>query len=174
MSTWLAVRMTNEVTEKLGRGGEPLPMPEDGAVPDTGRYVPRAEAKGTACAALATTRVPAEGRDGKVRIAIADGGVVVRCTLRAPGEADDDAEGSDSANLGPRLVELTSWRGDWGTVVRERDSGPDGAWAFARCDGENTGFAAHWGDDYPYREKGEKYEPATAAEPHGRMSGACR
>ncbi|WP_328770029.1 hypothetical protein [Streptomyces sp. NBC_00286] len=65
--------MTNVVTEKLGWGDDPLPAPEDGAVPDTGTYVPRAEAKGSACDALATTHVPTEGRDGKVRIAIADG-----------------------------------------------------------------------------------------------------
>ncbi|HEX5597873.1 MAG TPA: hypothetical protein VFX61_17950 [Micromonosporaceae bacterium] len=176
----LAVRMTNEVTEKLGCGGEPLPAPKDGAVPDTGRYVPRAEAKGTACDALATTRVPAEGRDGEVRIAIADGGVVGRCTLRAPKKAGDDAYRSGT-RPGRPLVELTSWRGDWGTNLREMGSGPDPlpmkegaawrpalteyrAWAVARCDGENAGFAAHWGYDYPYREAGEKYEPPTAAE----------
>lgn len=80
----LAVRMTNEVTGKLGCGGAPLPAPEDGAVPDKGAYVPRAEVKGTACDALATTPVPAEGRDGRVRVAVADGGVVGRCTLYAP------------------------------------------------------------------------------------------
>lgn len=49
----LAVRMTNVVTEKLGCGGEPLPPPEDVAVPDTGRRVSRAEARDTACGALA-------------------------------------------------------------------------------------------------------------------------
>lgn len=52
----LAVRMTNEVTAKLGCGGEPLPEPKDGAVPDTGRFVPRAEATGTACHALLPPR----------------------------------------------------------------------------------------------------------------------
>ncbi|MFD7615620.1 hypothetical protein [Streptomyces sp. NPDC059802] len=171
----LAVRMTNVVTEKLGCGGEPLAAPKDGAVPDTGRYVPRAEAKGTACGALATTRVPAEGRDGVVRIAMADGGVVGRCTLRAPGE------NGDSTKPGKPLVELTSWRGDWGTGLREMGSGPDPlpmgggnawepaltenrAWAVARCGGENVGFAAHWGDGYPYREAGEAPGPPTASE----------
>ncbi|MDH2391130.1 hypothetical protein QCN29_20510 [Streptomyces sp. HNM0663] len=178
----LAVRMTNAVSEKLGCGGEPLPEPEDGAVPDTGTYVLRAEAEGTACGALATTRVPAEGRDGVVRIAVADGGVVGRCTLRAPGETGGHADRNDGADLGRPLVELTSWRGDWGTKAREMGSGPDPlpmgdgtwkpaltehrAWAVARCDGENAGFAAHWGYDYPYRERGEegKYEPPTEAE----------
>ncbi|MEV6394531.1 hypothetical protein AB0M39_07050 [Streptomyces sp. NPDC051907] len=177
----LAVRMTNEMTEKLDCGGEPLPAPKDGAVPDTGRYVPRAQAKGTACNALATTRVPAEGRDGTVRIAIADGGVVGRCTLYAPKEADDGYR-SKRAKAGRPLVELTSWRGDWAGNMRERGSGPDPlpigegaaawkpaltehrAWAVAECGGENAGFAAHWADDYPYREAGEKYEPPTQAQ----------
>lgn len=172
----LAVRMTNEVTEKLGCGGEPLPAPEDGAVPDRGAYVPRAQAKGTACEALATTRVPAEGRDGQVRIAVADGGVVGRCTLYAPrGTAADDTR------PGRPLVHLTSWLGDWGTGVRELGSGTDRlpvgagvvrrpassdsrAWAVAECDGEDTGYAAHWGDDSPYREPGEKSGPPTEKE----------
>ncbi|MEG3630953.1 hypothetical protein [Streptomyces poriticola] len=170
----LAVRMTNEVSRKLGCGSAPLPAPADGAVPDTGAYVPRAEAKGTPCAALATTRVPAEGRDGMVRVAVAEGGMVGRCTLRTPGEPGAATDG------GMPLVELTSWRGDWGTKVREMGSGPDPlpmgegvwqpaltehrAWAVARCDGEQTGFAAHWGYDHPYREPGETYEPPTAAE----------
>ncbi|WP_327274307.1 hypothetical protein OG609_21585 [Streptomyces sp. NBC_01224] len=177
----LAVRMTNEVTEKLGCGGEPLPAPKDGAVPDTGRYVPRAEAKGTACDALATTRVPAQGRDGEVRIAIADGGVVGRCTLNAPKTAGDDAYGSNSTRPGNPLVELTSWRGDWGRKLREMGSGPaplpmgegadwkpalteDRAWAVAKCGGENAGFAAHWGYESLYGEAGKKHEPLTAAE----------
>ncbi|MFB7913525.1 hypothetical protein [Streptomyces sp. NPDC056061] len=177
----LAVRMTNEVTGKLGCGGEPLPAPEDGAVPDTGAYVPRAKAKGTACNALATTRVPEEGRDGQVRIAIADGGVVGRCTLYAPKTDADDAYRRKS-RTGRPLVELTHWRGDWAPGIREFGSGPgplplgrgadwkpalteDRAWAVATCDGENVGFAAHWGYDYrPQRETGEKYEPPTAAE----------
>ncbi|OIK00994.1 hypothetical protein [Streptomyces colonosanans] len=180
----LAVRMTNEVTKKLGCGGEPLPAPKDGAVPDTGTYVPRAEAKGTACGALATTRVPAEGRDGEVRIAIADGGVVGRCTLFTPNEVGDDAY-QTGVRAGAQLVELTSWRGNWGTSMREMSSGPDPlpmgegaawrpaltenrAWAVAKCDGENAGFAAHWGDDYPYRAAGEKSAPPTAAERYER------
>ncbi|MFP3989011.1 hypothetical protein U9R90_16240 [Streptomyces sp. E11-3] len=176
----LAVRMTNVVTEKLGCGGEPLPAPKDGAVPDRGEYLPRARAKGTACDALATARVPAEARDGEVRVAIADGGVVGRCTLRAPRESGEDAYRVDGKRRGRLLVELTSWRGDWGTNLREMGSGPDPlpmgdtawkpalsedrAWAVARCDGEKAGFAAHWGYDYPHREKHEKYEPPTAAE----------
>ncbi|MFJ1842877.1 MULTISPECIES: hypothetical protein [unclassified Streptomyces] len=176
----LAVRMTNEVTGKLGCGGEPLPAPEDGAVPDTGRYVPRAEAKGTACNALATTRVPAEGRDGEVRIAVADGGVVGRCTLHAPKPAGEDADGS-SRRPGNPLVELTSWRGDWGRDMREMGSGPaplpmgegavwkpalteDRAWAVAKCGGENAGFAAHWGYTSLYRDAEEESGPSTAAE----------
>ncbi|MFH8283064.1 hypothetical protein [Streptomyces antibioticus] len=177
----LAVRMTNVVTEKLGCGGEPLPEPADGAVPDTGRFVPRADAKGTACDALATTRVPAEGRDGEVRIALADGGIVGRCTLYAP-KGDD---GSD--RRGRPLVELTGWRGDWGTDVREWGSGPDPlpmgagtwkpaltedrAWAVARCDGGNAGFAAYWGyDDRPREEKerDERQRPLTEAEKQAR------
>ncbi|MCZ4102467.1 MULTISPECIES: hypothetical protein [Streptomyces] len=170
----LAVRMTNMVSEKLGCGGRPLPAPQDGAVPDLGAYVPRAEAKGTACDALATTHVPADGLERKVRIAIADGGIVGRCTLNAPGEG---------TKPGRPLVELTSWHGDWGPHVREMGSGPDPlpmgdgawkpsltedqAWAIASCDGENTGFAAHWGYGYSDRGEGQKeYHPPTAAERH--------
>ncbi|WP_137993777.1 hypothetical protein [Streptomyces vilmorinianum] len=177
----LAVRMTNTVTAKLGCGGRPLPAPKDGAVPDTGRFVSRADAKGTACDALATTRVPAEGRDGEVRIAIAEGGIVGRCTLYAP-KGDDSYRGD---GRGRPLVELTRWRGDWGTNVREMGSGPDPlpmgagpwkpaltqdrAWAVARCDGEKVGFAAHWGYDSRPREEREqdkKDEPPTEAEQH--------
>ncbi|MCX4675985.1 hypothetical protein OG413_11810 [Streptomyces sp. NBC_01433] len=187
----LAVRMTNEVTEKLGCGGEPLPAPADGAVPDTGTYVPRAEARGTACDALATTRVPAQGRDGDVRIAVADGGIVGRCTLYAPKAADDDAYRSDDRpGAGTSLVELTSWRGDGGTSPRGSGYGTDRllmgggsarkpaltedrAWAVAECDGENVGFAAHWGDGYPYREAGEQPGPPTAAE-RGERRGLLR
>lgn len=172
----LAVHMTNVVTEKLGCGGEPLPAPADGAVPDEGTYVPRARAKGTACDALATTRVPEAGRDGEVRIAIADGGIVGRCTLRATETYEDAREGS-------AIVELTAWRGDWGPRVNEMGSGPDPlpmgrgvtrgpaltehrAWAVARCDGDDVGFAAHWGQDYPdrHRKPGTKYVPPTEAE----------
>jgi hypothetical protein len=170
----IAVRMTNEMTEKLGCGGDPLPAPQDGAVPDTGSRVPRAKAQGTACNALATTNVPAEGRDGTVRIAIADGGVVGRCTLYSPGR-----EGG--ASRGKPLVELTSWRGEWAGKMREAGSGPDPlpigpgasrrpsltehrAWAVAQCRGENVGFAAHWSDDYPYRAEGEKSARPTDAE----------
>jgi hypothetical protein len=172
----LAVHMTNVVSEKLGCGGEPLPAPADGAVPDEGTYVPRARAKGTACDALATGRVPAAGRDGEVRIAIADGGIVGRCTLRA-------TEASEDAREGTRIVELTSWLGDWGPRVHEYGSGPDPlpmgqgigrrpaltehrAWAVATCDGDDVGFAAHWGQDYPYRDRkpGEAYVPPTEAE----------
>ncbi|EST33209.1 hypothetical protein N566_19605 [Streptomycetaceae bacterium MP113-05] len=175
----LAVRMTNEVAEKLGCSGEPLPAPADGAVPDTGAYVPRAEAKGTACDALATTRVPAEGRDGKVRIAIAEGGIIGRCTLHAPQKADAPYRNN---RPGKPLVELTSWRGNWGTEIHEMSDGPDPlpmgrgdwkpamtefrAWAVTKCGGQNAGFAAHWGDDSSYREPGEKYEPPTTAERH--------
>jgi hypothetical protein len=124
--------------------------------------VPRAEAKGTACGALATTRVPAEGRDGQVRIAVAEGGVVGRCTLRAP------RQDGDGTRPGEPLVELTSWLGDWGTdlrvtgsprgegVFREPSSTASRAWAVAECDGEAIGFAAQWGEDYSYREPGEK------------------
>lgn len=90
----LAVRMTNEMTQKLGCGGEPLPAPKDGAVPDRGTFVSRAQAKGTACDALATTNVPAEGSDGQVRIAIADGGVVGRCTLYAPSKTAEGRQGA--------------------------------------------------------------------------------
>ncbi len=97
----LAVHMTNVVTEKLGCGGEPLPAPADGVVPDEGTYVPRARAKGTACDALAATRVPAAGRDGEVRIAIADGGIVGRCTLRA-------TETYADARKGEAIVEPTA------------------------------------------------------------------
>lgn len=172
----LAVHMTNVVTGKLGCGGEPLPAPADGAVPDEGTYVPRARAKGTACDVLATGRVPAAGRDGEVRVAIADGGIVGRCTLRA-------TEASEDAREGAAIVELTSWLGDWGPRVREYGSGPDPlpmgegigrrpaltehrAWAVATCDGDDVGFAAHWGQDYPARnrEAGEKYVPPTKAE----------
>ncbi|MEU6920517.1 hypothetical protein [Streptomyces sp. NPDC046631] len=176
----LAVRMTNVVTGKLGCGGQPLPAPEDGAVPDTGTYLPRAAAKGTACDALATTRVPAEGRDGKVRIAVADGGIVGRCTLRAPGE------GGDGTKPGRPLVELTSWRGDWGTASRETGSGTDPlsgagsarepvltdslAWAAATCGGEDVGFAAHWGEDYSYRKAGKPSDSPTGP-PSGTPSG---
>lgn len=174
----LAVRMTNAMTEKLGCGGEPLPAPKDGAVPDTGKYVPRAQAKGTACNALATTRVPPEGREGKVRIAIADGGVVGRCTLRAPGQTDD----TDRQGLGKPLVELTSWLGDWSSDVREGGAGADPmpmgedipwkpsltedrAWAVAKCGGENAGFAAHWGTEYMYGDRGDlESRPPTAAQ----------
>ncbi|MDH2392965.1 hypothetical protein QCN29_30140 [Streptomyces sp. HNM0663] len=178
----LAVRMTNEMTGKLGCGGEPLPAPEDGAVPDTGKFVPRAQAKGTACNALATTRGLAEGRNGEVRIAIADGGVVGRCTLHAPKKASDNRfRPKDNQRPGKPLVELTSWLGTWGGDMREMGSGPDPlpmgegavwkpaltadrAWAVAKCGGENAGFAAHWGYDYSYREEGEKVEPPTEAE----------
>ncbi|WP_162600188.1 hypothetical protein [Streptomyces sp. CS131] len=172
----LAVHMTNVVTGKLGCGGEPLPAPADGAVPDEGTYVPRAGAKGTACDALATTRVPAAGRDGEVRIAIADGGIVGRCTLRATETYEDAREGA-------AIIELTAWRGDWGPRVREMGSGPDPlpmgrgitrrpaltehrAWAVAKCDGDDVGFAAHWGQDYPdrHRKPGTKYVPPTEAE----------
>ncbi|MFD0343462.1 hypothetical protein ACFVH0_33110 [Streptomyces sp. NPDC127117] len=163
----LAVRMTNEVTEKLGCGGTPLPAPEDGAVPDTGAYVPRAEAKGTACGALATAGVPAEGRDGQVRIAVADGGVVGRCTLHAP------RRDGDGTRPGESMVELTGWLGDWGPdlrvtgspkgegVFREPSSTDSRAWAVAECDGENIGFAAQWGEDYSYGKAGEKSGPPT-------------
>ncbi|MFF8601110.1 hypothetical protein ACF065_18450 [Streptomyces sp. NPDC015232] len=179
----LAVRMTNEVTAKLGCGGVPLPAPKAGAVPDTGRFVPRAAAKGTACEALATTRVPEEGRDGDVRIAIADGGVVGRCTLHAPG--GDDSNRFD--HRGRPLVELTAWRGEWAGDIREMGSGPDPlpmgpgpwrpvltedrAWAVARCGGEKAGFAAYWGyDDRPReeRERDGKNTPPTEAEKSAR------
>ncbi|MCX4731109.1 hypothetical protein [Streptomyces sp. NBC_01363] len=40
----------------------------------------------------------------------------------------------------------------------------DRAWAVAQCGGENVGFAAHWGEDYPYREAGEAPGPPTASE----------
>lgn len=172
----LAVHMTNVVTEKLGCGGEPLPAPADGAVPDEGTYVPRARAKGTACDALATTRVPAAGHDGEVRIAVADGGIVGRCTLRA-------TETYPDARKGTAIVELTSWLGDWGPRVHEMGSGPDPlpmgrgvarrpaltehrAWAVARCDGDDVGFAARWGQDYPdrHRKPGTTYVPPTEAE----------
>ncbi|MEU9677298.1 hypothetical protein AB0D92_27800 [Streptomyces parvus] len=172
----LAVHMTNVVTGKLGCGGEPLPAPADGAVPDEGTYVPRARAKGTACDALATTRVPAAGRDGEVRIAIADGGIVGRCTLRATETYEDAREGA-------AIIELTAWLGDWGPRVNEMGSGPDPlpmgrgttrspaltehrAWAVAKCDGDDVGFAAHWGQDYPdrHRKPGTKYVPPTEAE----------
>ncbi|SCE57343.1 hypothetical protein GA0115253_1075230 [Streptomyces sp. Termitarium-T10T-6] len=172
----LAVHMTNVVTGKLGCGGEPLPAPADGAVPDEGTYVPRAGAKGTACDALATTRVPEAGRDGEVRIAIADGGIVGRCTLRATETYEDAREGA-------AIIELTAWRGDWGPRVNEMGSGPDPlpmgrgttrspaltehrAWAVAKCDGDDVGFAAHWGQDYPdrHRKPGTKYVPPTEAE----------
>ncbi|MYV60930.1 hypothetical protein GTW37_17015 [Streptomyces sp. SID4931] len=114
----LAVHMTNVVTGKLGCGGEPLPAPADGAVPDEGTHVPRARAKGTACDALATTRVPAAGRDGEVHIAIADGGIVGRCTLRATETYEDAREGQ-------AIIELTAWRGDWGPAGSGRwGSGP--------------------------------------------------
>ncbi|WP_415950663.1 hypothetical protein [Streptomyces sp. KLOTTS4A1] len=170
----LAVRMTNHVTEKLGCGSEPLPLPEPEAVPDTGRFVARTETKNTPCAAFATTRVPEEGRDGEVRIAVADGGIVGRCTLHAP--SGEDSKRSDGR--GQALVELTSWRGNWGTELREMGSGPDPlpmgpgawkpaltgsrAWAVAMCDGQKAGFAAHWGLDsglgLKYRKNG-KYAP---------------
>ncbi|MEU6614690.1 hypothetical protein [Streptomyces parvus] len=172
----LAVHMTNVVTGKLGCGGEPLPAPAAGAVPDEGTYVPRAGAKGTACDALATTRVPEAGRDGEVRIAIADGGIVGRCTLRATETYEDAREGA-------AIIELTAWRGDWGPRVNEMGSGPDPlpmgrgttrspaltehrAWAVAKCDGDDVGFAAHWGQDYPdrHRKPGTKYVPPTEAE----------
>ncbi|WP_032767095.1 hypothetical protein [Streptomyces sp. CNS654] len=172
----LAVHMTNVVTGKLGCGGEPLPAPADGAVPDEGTYVPRARAKGTACDALATSRVPAAGRDGEVRIAIADGGIVGRCTLRATETYEDAREGA-------AIIELTAWLGDWGPRVNEMGSGPDPlpmgrgttrspaltehrAWAVAKCDGDDVGFAAHWGQDYPdrHRKPGTKYVPPTEAE----------
>ncbi|RPK94015.1 hypothetical protein [Streptomyces sp. ADI98-10] len=172
----LAVHMTNVVTEKLGCVGASLPAPADGAVPDEGTYVPRTRAKGTACDALATARVPAAGRDGEVRIAIADGGIVGRCTLRA-------TEASEDAREGAAIIELTAWRGDWGPRVREGGSGPDPlpmgegigrrpaltehrAWAVATCDGDDVGFAAQWGEDYPSpdREPGTKYVPPAKAE----------
>ncbi|MFD8575603.1 hypothetical protein ACR3S4_02675 [Streptomyces sp. CH8.1] len=169
----LAVRMTNEMTAKLGCGGEPLPAPKDGVVPDRGAYVPRTQAKGTACNALAITRVPAEGTDGQVRIAIADGGVVGRCTLYEAG--------ASSSTRGKPLVELTSWRGDWAGSMREMGSGPDPlpmgpgaswkpaltehrAWAVAKCGGENAGFAAHWGEDYFHRQEPKKSGPPTETE----------
>ncbi|MFD7531734.1 hypothetical protein ACFV8E_29695 [Streptomyces sp. NPDC059849] len=163
----LAVRMTNEVTGKLGCGGTPLPAPEDGAVPDRGAYVPRAEVKDTACGALATTPVPAEGRDGRVRVAVADGGVVGRCTLYAPQQDEDDTR------PGEPLVELTSWLGDWGADLRatgslEREgvfrvpSSTDSlAWAVAECDGEIIGFGAQWGEDYSLRKEDGKSGPPT-------------
>ncbi|MDN3294886.1 hypothetical protein QWM81_12645 [Streptomyces ficellus] len=62
-----------------------------------------------------------EGRDGEVRIAIAEGGIVGRCTLHAPKE-EDSYRGD---RRGRPLVELTMWRGDWGTNIREMGSGPD-------------------------------------------------
>ncbi|MEU9457647.1 MULTISPECIES: hypothetical protein [unclassified Streptomyces] len=163
----LAVRMTNEVTGKLGCGGTPLPAPEDGAVPDKGAYVPRTEVKGTACGALATTPVPAEGRDGRVRVAVADGGVVGRCTLYAP------QQGGAGTRPGEPLVELTSWLGDWGGdlrvtgsltgegVFRQPSSTDSLAWAVAECDGENIGFGAQWGEDYSLRRADGKPGPPT-------------
>ncbi|MCX4710390.1 hypothetical protein [Streptomyces griseus] len=176
----IAVHMTNAVTEKLGCGGEPLPAPADGAVPDEGTYVPRARAKGTACDALATTRVPEAGRNGDVRIAIADGGIVGRCTLRATETYPDAREGTS-------IVELTSWLGDWGPLVHEMGSDPDPlpmgrgagrrpaltehrAWAVARCDGDDVGFAARWGQGYPDRRRkpGSTYVPPTEAETYER------
>ncbi|KJK53845.1 hypothetical protein [Streptomyces sp. NRRL F-4428] len=169
----LAVRMTNEMTKKLGCGGEPLPAPDEGAVPDRGMYVPRAQAKGTACNALAAARVPEEGADGQVRVAVADGGVVGRCTLYGAGTA--------SAERGRPLVELTSWRGEWAGDMREMGSGPaplplgpgasrkpahseHRAWAVAECGGENVGFAAHWAEDYHHRAGPDRSGPATEAE----------
>lgn len=176
----LAVRMTNEVREKLGCGGAPLPEPSDGAVPDRREYVSRTETKGTACAAFATVPPPRDGRDGEVRHAVAKGSVVGRCTLHAPPTAEDDTYGDDG-RPGRPLIELTSWRGNWGPEVREQGSGPQPlpmsperdwkpqmsehrAWAVAKCQGENTGYAAHEGDGFSYRKKGEESRPSTAAE----------
>ncbi|MFI6943055.1 hypothetical protein ACIBI4_27640 [Streptomyces sp. NPDC050418] len=177
----LAVTMTNRMADKLGCDAEPLPAPKKGAVPDTGSIVPRARAQGTACDVLATRSVPEEGRDGEVRIAIARGGIVGRCTLYAPRTEDSFGE----KRLGRPLVELTTWRGEWSPALHEPGSGPGPlpmsgrtwkpaltehrAWAVARCDGENTGFAAHWGYDNrtsAEREADGPYEPPTAAEKH--------
>lgn len=174
----LAVRMTNEVREKLGCGGKPLPAPSDGAVPDPGEYVPRAETKGTACAAFATVPPPKEGRDGLVRNAVAEGSVVGRCSLHAPRSTEEDGSGDDR-RPGGLLAELTSWRGNWGPEVHEAGAGgpdlpmngkPDWepllsdkkAWAVAKCQGENTGYLAHGGYNRP--KKGERSRPPTDAE----------
>ncbi|GGO42760.1 hypothetical protein GCM10012287_04390 [Streptomyces daqingensis] len=157
----LAVRMTNEMTERLDCGGEPLPMPKHGAVPDRGKYATRAQAKGTACNALSVAR-PWEDPEWRVRIAIAEGGVMGRCTLYAPPLAPKDRDHIDP------LVELTSWRGNWGgnmyELGAEVHSLPMGehaawkpalsetlAWAVARCGGENVGFGANWSYNSPYR-----------------------
>ncbi|WP_431780621.1 hypothetical protein [Streptomyces chumphonensis] len=175
----LAVRMTNGMTEKLGCGGEPLPAPQEGAVPYRGAYVPRAEVEGTACASLATADVPEAGPGGVVRIAVADGGVVGRCTLYAPGGEEGYRDSGE--NRGRPLVELTSWRGTWAGGMRDMGSGPDPlplgegadrepesttyrAWAVARCEGEDVGYAAHWGYDYPYQEPGTEAGPSTEAQ----------
>lgn len=176
----LAVRMTNEMTEKVGCGGEPLPSPKDGAVPDRGKYVPRAQAKGTACNAFATTR-PWEDPEWRVRIAVAEGGVLGRCTLYAPPIAPEDRRRIDP------FVELTSWRGNWagnmyelGSEIQPLPMGEDAdwkpmltetlAWAVAKCGGENAGFAAHWSYNSPYRAGETSATKATRKNQRERLS----
>ncbi len=48
------------------------------------------------------------------------------------------------------------------------------AWAVATCDGDDVGFAAHWGQDYPdrHREPGTKYVPPTEG-PSSTSSACC-
>ncbi|MBW1602452.1 hypothetical protein JJV70_10085 [Streptomyces sp. JJ66] len=161
----LAVRMANMVAEKFECGGEPLTVPSQDELPDPGTYVARAETKGTACDALATARVPAEGREGTVRMAIAEGGVIGRCTLFAPDEGGQGAAaGNDHRGVGEALVELTTWRGHLAGALGVQQSplrlltghddpgepylGHSQAWAVADCDGETTAYAAGWGESY--------------------------
>ncbi|MDJ1135951.1 hypothetical protein [Streptomyces iconiensis] len=152
----MAVTMANDASDKLGCGAKPLPAPKKDAVATEGKEIPRSRAQGTACGALADTSLLGKARDAKVRVAVSDEAPVGRCTLSVVGGADK--AGGDEQ----RVVELTSWYGDWAGGTGEMGSGDrsyflraDGsraplsgasdAWATARCDGENAGFAAHWG-----------------------------
>lgn len=151
----MAVKMTNEASQRLGCGAEPLAAPKKDARAEKGREITRAAAKSTPCAALARDgwlTPGAKAREGQAsegkarggearRVDVTDAKVVDavrahapigRCTLTMGGGSSGDSR----APSRQPVVELTSWYGDWGGGAEEMGSG-DGAYGL-RADGART------------------------------------